>query len=158
MSEGWWEDFQSVPLIIVMRLFLEEAVLSELQFPSSCRLRPIKLTEGGLGRQLYNLIACAFTCRSLLTLLATFLFSNACLVESNAFITPLSSYWFPPYHTTLPSLSPLPRPCSLSISPVTSILFLHSSLLSPRSCSRFSPPIESLQTSLTCAPRSPLST
>lgn len=44
MSEGWWWDFQSVPLIYVMRLFLEEAhtVLSELQFPSSRRLRPIK--------------------------------------------------------------------------------------------------------------------
>lgn len=87
------------------------------------------VTEGGLGRQLNNLITsplwCAFTCRSLQTLLATFLFSNACLVESKASITPLFSYWFPPYHTTLPSLSPLPRPCSLSISPVTFILSLH---------------------------------
>lgn len=70
MSEGWWEDFQSVTLFYVMRLFLEEThtVLSELQFPSSRRLRAIKLTEGGLVRQLNNLITsslwCSFTCRS----------------------------------------------------------------------------------------------
>lgn len=147
MSEGWWEDFQSVTLFYVMRLFLEEThtVLSELQFPSSRRLRAIKQTEGGLVRQLNNLITsslwCAFTCRSLQTLPATLLFSDACLVKSKAFITPLFSHWFPPYHTTLSSLSPHPRPCSLSISPVTSILFLSSSLLSPYSCSHFSPSI-----------------
>lgn len=63
--------------------------------------------EGGWGRQLNNLITsslwCAFTCRSLQTLFAVFLFSDACLVESQAFITPLFSHWFPSHHTTLPS-------------------------------------------------------
>lgn len=70
------------------------------------------VTEGGWGRQLNNLITsslwCAFTCRSLQTLFAMFLFSDACLVESQAFITPLFSHWFPSHHTTLPSpLSPV---------------------------------------------------